>query len=98
MARRLNFICDEMTDDVLAGAILSTRVAAIPPTLTIGAARKVAALKGADDLLVEEDGRLVGILCGTDLTAAPEDDLISAWSRRPSAWVHPMTPVMRARE
>jgi CBS domain-containing protein len=94
----LNIFVVEMTDDLLASAILSTRVAAVPATITIGAARKVAALKGADDLLVEEGGRLIGILCGTDLTAAPDQDLVAAWSRRPVTWVHPMTPVMRARE
>lgn len=87
-----------MTDDLLAGALLSTRVAAVPQTITIAAARKIASLKGADDLLVEEDGQLVGILCGTDLTAAPEQELVSAWSRRPAAWLHPMTPAVRARE
>jgi CBS domain-containing protein len=76
-----------------------TRPAPIVPShLSMGAARKVAALRSASLLLIEADGRLVGVLDDRALAGAPDADLVEAWRTPLVVAVQPTTTAGRARE
>jgi hypothetical protein len=54
----------------------------IPCRLTMRAARKIAALKSAAWLLVEDDGGLLGVVDPGTLAVSGDDDLVPARMRR----------------
>jgi hypothetical protein len=58
----------------------------VPIWFTVAQARKVAALKRLDCVLVEERGRICGLLGREVLGTAPAGDLLARWvSRAPAA-------------
>jgi CBS domain-containing protein len=72
--------------------VMSAGTAAVPPWLPMAAARRIAALKGVEHLLVEHEGRLLGIVCGAELAApaAPGDRVsLSMKPPPPSGYVDP---------
>lgn len=90
---------DVTTNDreIVMAEIMSTDLAAIPPWISMDAARKIAALKKAEHLLVEDQGQLVGVVSGADLVSAPAADTVGAWTTLARISVTPMTSVARAR-
>ena len=68
----------------------------IPAHLSMGAARKIAALKRAAVLLVERDTRLVGTLDERALAEAPDDAAVVASMRPLALCLHATTPAERA--
>jgi CBS domain-containing protein len=83
--------------EIVMAEIMTTELAAIPSWISMAAARKIAALKKAEHLLVEDHGQLVGVVSGSDMLAAPGDDTVGAWTMRARISVSPMTPIARAR-
>jgi CBS domain-containing protein len=78
--------------------VMSAGVPAVPPWLSVEAARKVAALKAVDHLLVEQEGRLTGIVSGIDLDAASGETSVGALARPLTPSARPTTPLARARD
>jgi hypothetical protein len=74
------------------------RTAALPPWLSMSAARRVAALKRIDHLFVEQHGQLLGVLCAAELAAAPDGDRIGAWMKPSIPCAQPSMPVAHALE
>jgi CBS domain-containing protein len=74
------------------------RIPAVPEHLSMAAARKVAALKGVAVLLVERDGRLIGVLEDRALTESPDDATVAATMEPVRHCLHPAMPVTRARD
>jgi CBS domain-containing protein len=68
----------------------------VPSRLAMSAARKVAALKSVPWLLVEESGRLTGLLDAGALSAGRDEDPVSAHMTALTAAVTPQTTVARA--
>src|SRR4030095_15948912 len=66
--------------------------------MRVAAARKIAALRAVDHLLVEQSGRLLGIVSGIDLEAARDDDAVGALGRPLSSTPRPEPPLERARD
>jgi CBS domain-containing protein len=88
---------ERMAEPAVAAAMI-TAVPAVPPWITVKAARQVAALKSAAHLLVEEEGRLMGLVSVRDLDRAGDDDPVAAWSCSPALFVGPGTGAARACE
>jgi CBS domain-containing protein len=84
--------------EITVGDVMTTRAAAVPPWISVEAARKVAALKSVDHLLVEQSGRLVGIVSGIDLEAAEAEDRVGSLAQGLTVCVRPLTPLERARD
>jgi CBS domain-containing protein len=78
--------------------VMITSAPAVPPWITVRAARRVAELKASAHLLLEENGRLLGLLRTGDLAAASDDDPVAAWASQAALFVGPNTPVERARQ
>jgi CBS domain-containing protein len=70
----------------------------VPSHLSMGAARKIATLRSADLLLIEADGRLVGLLDDRALATAHDADLVEAWRMPFVASVQPNTTAAQARK
>lgn len=70
----------------------------VPFRLSVGHARKIAALKSATLLLVEQDGQLVGLVDKRDLDRAADDEPLDRCIRRLVLGLAPTAPVERARE
>jgi CBS domain-containing protein len=70
----------------------------IPAHLTMAAARKVAALKSATTLLVEAEGRLVGVVEPQALARATDADRVSSRMSPLRVCLRPGTTAARARE
>jgi predicted transcriptional regulator len=68
----------------------------MPSHLAMVAARKIAALKSAAWLLVEAEGRLVGILDRRALTDSRDDELVSARMTALRVAAGPSTAIARA--
>jgi CBS domain-containing protein len=83
--------------EIVTAEIMTTDLAAIPSWISMAAARKIAALKKAEHLLVEDHGQLVGVVSGMDVVAAPAEDTVGAWTTRARISVSPMTSLARAR-
>jgi len=77
--------------------VMSACAAAVPPWLSVAAARKIVLLKAVDHLLVEQGGRLTGIVSGIDLDAASGEVAVGALARPLTLSVRPTTPLARAR-
>jgi CBS domain-containing protein len=77
--------------------VMRAATAAVPSWLPVAAARKVAVLKAVDHLLVEQDGRLTGIVSGIDMDAASDETAVGALAKSLSLSVRPTTPLARAR-
>jgi CBS domain-containing protein len=77
--------------------VMKACTAAVPAWLSVAAARKVAVLKAVDHLLVEQDGRLTGIVSGMDLDAASDETPVGALARSVSLSVRPTTSLAHAR-
>jgi CBS domain-containing protein len=95
----------EGTDGQPSGELMTQAVATVPPWISMAAARKVAALKSAELLLVAEEDRLLGFVIVSELGDAPDEDKVSARLRGADAlrgWralsVTPATPAARARQ
>ena len=78
--------------------VMITSAPAVPPWIPVRAARQVAELKATAHLLVEENGRLLGLVRMSDLGSASDDEPIAAWSSSAAVFVGPHTSVARARE
>lgn len=74
------------------------RVPVVPAHLPVGAARKIAALKRAAVLLVENGGRLLGLLDARALAEAPPEVEALAVARPVDLGLRPTTSLARARE
>jgi len=70
----------------------------VPAHLKMAAARKIARLKGADLLLVEDSGQMVGVIDGYTLEAADEDALVSDGMKPVAPCVRPDNSAHRARD
>jgi signal-transduction protein with cAMP-binding, CBS, and nucleotidyltransferase domain len=82
----------------LVGDVMTVALPTVPPWITMGAARRVAALKRIGLLLVADGQRMIGFLGPSVLAEAPDGDLVSAWTGRGVASVTPWTRVADARE
>jgi CBS domain-containing protein len=69
----------------------------IPSHILIGAARKIARLKSADALIVEEQGSLLGFLDARRLREAPDDRRVDACLEPLRLFLAPTTTVCEAR-
>jgi CBS domain-containing protein len=69
----------------------------IPSHILMGAARKIARLKSAEALIVEEKGSLVGFLDGRRLREAPDDRRVDACLEPLHLFLAPTTTVAEAR-
>jgi CBS domain-containing protein len=78
--------------------VMTASTAAVPSWLSVAAARKIAVLKAVDHLLVEQDGRLTGIVSGIELDAASDEAPVGALAKALSPSVRPTTPLARARD
>jgi CBS domain-containing protein len=72
-------------------------IPAVPEHLSMAAARKVAALKGVAALLVERDGRLVGVVDERALTESSDDVTVATVMEPIRLCLHPAMSVTRAR-
>jgi CBS domain-containing protein len=79
------------------GDLPTRTIPAVAEHVTIGAARKVAALKRVEALFVERDGRLVGVLDEVALAAADDAD-VAAVMAAVDGYLHPAMTAGRARE
>jgi CBS domain-containing protein len=70
----------------------------LPAHLTMAAGRKVAELKKATLVLVERDGRLVGVVDQTALLSAADGEQLGDAMKRLDVCLAPTTPLARARE
>lgn len=70
----------------------------LPAHLPMSAGRKVAELKAATLLLVERDGRLVGVVDQNALLAAADDARLGDAMKGLDVCLTPATPLARARE
>lgn len=70
----------------------------LPAHLPMAAGRKVAELKKATLVLIERDGRLVGVVDQTALLAAADDEQLGDAMKRLEVCLAPTTPLARARE
>ena len=82
---------------IRVGDVMTRPPPIVPSHLPMAAARKVAALRCADLLLVEIEGRLVGVLADRALATAPDADLVAAWTTPIASAVRPSTTASRAR-
>jgi len=71
---------------------------ALPAHLPMSAARKVADLKKSSLVLVERDGRLVGVVDDVALLQAPDEARLEDAMKRLEVCLTPATPLARARE
>jgi len=69
----------------------------VPSHILMGAARKIARLKSADALIVEEKGSLVGVLDARCLREAPDDRRVDACLEPLQLFLAPTTTVAEAR-
>jgi CBS domain-containing protein len=69
----------------------------VPSHILMGAARKIARLKSAEALIVEEKGSLVGFLDGRRLREAPDDRRVDACLEPLHLFLAPTTTVAEAR-
>jgi CBS domain-containing protein len=69
----------------------------VPSHILMGAARKIARLKSADALIVEEKGSLVGFLDARCLREAPDDRRVDACLEPLQLFLAPTTTVAEAR-
>jgi len=79
------------------GDLLTARFAKLPDWFTVGAALRVARLKGVDHLLVVDRGAVVGVAEARVLEGAPERDPLSRWTPASRATLTPETPIDEAR-
>ena len=70
----------------------------VPLGLTVGAARKIAQLKSSAVVLVEEAGRLVGLLDERALATGDDSEPIARRLRPIMFSLHPAASAVRARE
>jgi CBS domain-containing protein len=87
---------DDQPDCPAVAEVMTVGAVAVPPWITVGAARRVAALKRVQQMMVEQDGRWLGTICSPDLDDAAERELVSARMRRPTTFVDPTTPAAQA--
>jgi Mg/Co/Ni transporter MgtE len=69
--------------------VIATAYVRIPAWFTVAQARKVAALKGVDHLLVEEHGRVAGSISIAILFQAGPMDTLARWMSRSRATLSP---------
>ena len=69
--------------------VINTAFVRIPAWFTIAQARKVAALKGVDHVLVEEHGRVTGSISVATLFQAGPMDTLARWISRSRATLTP---------
>jgi CBS domain-containing protein len=84
--------------ETLIGDLPTRTIPAVAEHLSMAAARKVAALKQVALLLVERDGRLVGVLDERVLGEAADDAGVAASMTPVGPCLHPAMPVGRARD
>ena len=70
----------------------------VPAHLKMAAARKIARLKGADMLLVEDGGQILGVVDGYTLEGAAENALVSDGMKPMCPCVRPDSGAHRARD
>ena len=70
----------------------------VPAHLTVAAARKIARLKSADMLLVEDGGRMVGVVDGYTLEGAAPDAPVTEGMKPSFPYLRPDSDVRRARD
>jgi CBS domain-containing protein len=63
---------------ILVADVMTGPAPIVPGHLTMGAARKIAALKSVRWLLVEDEGILIGFVDPRTLAVSRDDDLVSA--------------------
>jgi CBS domain-containing protein len=73
-------------------------VPVVPAHLPMGHARKIAALKQTNLLLVARGAQLVGILDAGALSSAPDAALAELWMSSARGCLSAATPLVRARE
>jgi len=87
----------DVDHEITVGDVMTTALAAVPAWMSMRDARKIAALKCVDHLVVEEEGRLIGLLAGADLAGAPDDEPAGAWMIHPANSMAPTASALRAR-
>jgi len=70
----------------------------VPAHLTMAAARKIARLKSADLLLVEDSGQMVGVIDGYTLEAAEPNAVVSDGMKPVAPFLRPDNSAHRARD
>jgi CBS domain-containing protein len=89
---------NEAPNEVRVADVTIRSAPVVPLKLTVGAARKVARLKSSTVVLVEEAGRLVGLLDERALATAADDEPIARRLRPILFSLQPTASVARARE
>jgi Mg/Co/Ni transporter MgtE len=69
----------------------------VPSLLSMAAARKIAQLKSADSLIVEDKGRLLGVLDRDSLRRAGDDQRVGECLKPLQAFLSPTTSLEHAR-
>ena len=85
-----------VTPDGRVADVLCSTVVRIPLWFTAAQARRVAAHKGVDHLLVEEHGRVAGSISLTTLLQAPPTEPVARWMSRSQAHLTPDQPLSEA--
>ena len=78
--------------------VLGPPAPVVPIRLSVAYARKIAELKSATLLVVEEDGRLVGVVERRDLDRADDEGSLTGCMRRLALTVAPTATIERARD
>jgi hypothetical protein len=86
------------TGHPLVGHLMTPPHPIIPKHISMGAARKVASLKSADALLVEDGGSLAGFIDSRVLVTAKDDERVADCLQPLGFCLSPTTTVARARE
>ena len=85
-------------NDVRVADVTIRSAPVVPLRLSVGAARKVARLKASTVVLVEEAGRIIGLLDERALAAADDDEPIARRVRPILFSLQPTATAARARE
>jgi CBS domain-containing protein len=89
---------NEVSNDVRVADVTIRSAPVVPLRLSVGAARKVARLKASTVVLVEEAGRIIGLLDERALAAADDDEPIARRVRPILFSLQPTATAARARE
>jgi Mg/Co/Ni transporter MgtE len=78
--------------------VVNTTFVRIPAWFTTAQARKVAALKEVEHLLVEEHGRVTGSISVATLFQAVQSDTVARWMSRSRAYLTPELTLQQAEQ
>lgn len=84
-------------DEVRVAEAMTRLNPIVPGHISMGAARKIAALKATDTLIVEDKGNLIGILDPETLLSAGDEQRVSDCLKSIRICLTPTTTLMRAR-